>query len=170
MIDNKWFCEPNDERESWCFLILEQRNSEGDGSITGWQIGYGNPKKMTRTLSSSGSSEEEIIQGLLDEIYYCRREGILMITAERDSVPALRTHILLLGMEEASFRGVEYVCIDRLLEEHFLGLGDLDGSSGRSILELGERIGIVEDCEETELLRRIFLRIGPLLPKSFPPR
>ncbi len=170
MIGNRWFCEPDDERESWCFLVLNRGNPESS-SITGWHVGYGNPKKTTRTLSSSPSSEEEIIRELLEEIYHCRREGILVITVKRETMPALRSRVLLLGLEGVSLRGVKHVCIEELLDEYFLDLGGPDSFNISGLSGLGERIGVKTDgLGETEMAREVFLRIGPLLPEGRQPK
>lgn len=67
MLGNKWFCESDDERKSWCFLLVELNGGNAGCEIAGWQIGYGNPKKMVKTVEKSGGGEEETIKTLVED-------------------------------------------------------------------------------------------------------
>lgn len=161
MIDNKWFCEPDDQRDSWCFLVLQLE--ERDFVINGWEIGYGNPRKLIRIISSSKSSEKEIIKELLQEIYYCRRKGIQVITFGTDVLPVLRTRIILLDLKDVSLRGVKHICIEKIIKEYFLLYGF--NTSISNMLEIARKMNIeMKDLSRVELLHNLFLRIGPMLP------
>lgn len=165
MIGNKWFCEPDDERESWCFLVLEFEDRSKKLKIPGWKIGYGNPEKMVRKLEKTDCKEEEILESLLGEIHYCRRQGIPVITTEKEEILALRTR-LFLGKEETSLQKVELLNIEQLLKEHFL-VSELSSD----LSKLAERLGIEKESSgRVELLRDIFLKIGPLLPEDKLPK
>jgi len=167
MIESKWFCMPDDDREPWCFLTLEL---DAGKRITGWQAGYGNPRRITRMLGGNESSEEEIIQRLLrlfEEIRFCRRMGTTLITLGAEDLPALRTRTLLLGLDGAVLRGLKHICIERLLRDHFLGFeGGVDLPHARSILKSAESAHVETDgLKEPEVLWRLFLEVGSLLPK-----
>lgn len=168
MIGGKWFSKPDDERESWCFLILRLDSSEGDRekSIIGWQAGYGNPRKITRILNDDGSDEMETVKKLLAEMQSCRRGGVTLITLDAEFLPALRTCALLLGLNGAGLQAVRHLCVKELLEKYFLGvrLGDLSGA--RAILKLIDPSIETDDLQEVQVLWRLFLAIGPLLPKA----
>lgn len=160
MIDNKWFCEPNDQRESWCLLILQVNDHF---AINGWEIGYGNPKMLLRIISNNKSREREIIKELLRDLYYCRREGIVLITFRDDVLPMLRTRIILLNIEDVCLRGLNYICIEQLLKEYFLS-GTLNSSD---MPELVKKMSIeTSGSSQVQLLWSLFLRIGPMLPSG----
>lgn len=156
---------PDDDRAPWCFLTLELG---AEKRITGWQAAYGNPRRITRTLSGNGSSEEELIRGLFEEIRFCRRMGTTLITLGAEVLPALRTRTLLLGLDGAGLRGVKHICIERLLRDYFLGFeGGMDLPHARRILKSAESAHIETDgLKGPEVLWRLFLEVGPLLPKG----
>lgn len=163
MIGNRWFCQPDDERESWCFMVLELKQ-EDNGFLAGWEISYGNPKRTVRTLENAGSNEVEILRELVKEINYCRRKQIPVITLRDDIIPKIRTRILYSTLEEASFQGLENISIESLLRENFVGA---DLRNRQSVKGLCEELKIeTANRSETELLREAFLRIGPLVPRD----
>ncbi|KXB07755.1 hypothetical protein AKJ51_00130 [candidate division MSBL1 archaeon SCGC-AAA382A20] len=165
MIENKWFCEPDDERESWCFLVPELNTEREECRITGLEVGYGNPKKMVRKLEKTDCKEEEILEKLLGEICYCRKRGIPIITAAKKEILTLRTR-LLLGKEKTSLQKVELLNIEQLLKEHFLV-----SKLSSNLSKLAEKLGIgKESSGRVDLLREIYLRIGTLLPENKLPK
>lgn len=158
MIDNKWFCEPNEQRESWCFLFLQMNDR---CIICRWEVGYGNPTMLVRKVTNRKSREREIIKELLRELYYCREESITLITYGHDVLSMLRTRIILLDIEDTSLHGVKHISIEKLLEEYFL----LDVIKSSTMLELASKMNIRQDeSNKVQLLWHIFLRIGPMLP------
>jgi len=165
MIDNKWFCEPNDQRETWCFLSLQTENIDRQSIITGWQIGYGNPNTVNRVINADSSSANDILAGLFSEIYYCRRQGIKLVTYEENLLPILRTHAIKVALSDASLRGLHAICIENLLHTYFK-LGEFD-TSDDGLLELCGKMGIASNVEtQVELFQKILVRIGPLLPQG----
>lgn len=167
VIGNKWYCKPDDERKSWGFLSLEKKESGKSKIITGWEIGYGNPQKMVQTLSSENSDEDVVLKRLLDELSFCRRNRILLTTFD-PILPCLRTRVLKLGLSEVSLRGIKHICIKKTLEEYFSGLVKCGG-----LWELSSSLGLVKSKDnggsrlgDLELLRRLLLAIGPLLPEK----
>ena len=158
MIDNKWFCEPDDQRECWCFLILKRNNQS---VIDGWEMGYGNPSKLTRMIKNKEQTEEKIIYELLHELYRCKRETITILTYRKDDYPILRTRIALRGIREVYLCGMKHICIEKVMEEYFL----FDISENISIYELADKLKIAEENRNTvKLLWKLFLTMGPLLP------
>lgn len=168
MIGNRWLCEPDDERESWCFLTLEREDSAGKGdAFAGWEISYGNPRKIVRSLNSE-SNEKESLQDLSNELHYCRSEGITVFNFRENALPALRTHLLLNDIGVVSLRGIENIPIERLLKENFHNLELNPSKNGLdSIPRLCETVSIqTENFSNTELLWKVLLKIGPLLPED----
>jgi len=160
MIDNKWFCEPNDQRESWCFLFLQMNDH---CIICRWEVGYGNPTMFVRKVTNRKSREREIIKELLRELYCCRKEGITLITYRYDVLSMLRTRIILLNIEDVCLRGLNYICIEQLLKEYFLS-GTLNLSD---MPELVKKMNIeTSGSSQVQLLWSLFLRIGPMLPSG----
>lgn len=164
MIGNKWICEPDDKREVWCFLKLVRKRSEK--MLAGWEISYGNPEEIVRSLDSKGG-EEEILHDLLEQLYRCKSEGITVFTFGESAFQDLRTRCLLTSSNGASLRGVENLSIERLMEENFsLEVNPSEGGL-KNISSLCEALDIqIGDCSDTELLWKILLRIGPLLPED----
>lgn len=161
MIDNKWFCEPNDLRESWCFLSLDVGGWNEGSVITSWEIGYANPAKLIRKINCDESSENKVIGKLLNEIFYCRKNGIKIITYGNNVVPALRTRILVLGLAEVGLHGMDLICIEDLLSKFFLfDDNSLTGGPTSGVLK---KIGVA-DGSGAELLWRLFQKICPLIP------
>ena len=155
MIDNKWFCEPNEQRESWCFLFLKVNHFV----IDGWEVGYGNPTMLVRKVANRKSRERELIKELLQELYHCRRENIMLITYAYSALPTLRTRIILLNLKDACLHGIKYISIEKLLEEYFLLL------NSTNISELVRKMNIeMEGSSQAKLLWNLFMRIGPMLP------
>ena len=165
MIDNKWFCEPNDQRETWCFLSLQTENIDRQSIITGWQIGYGNPNTVNRVINADSSSANDILAGLFSEIYYCRRQGIKLVTYEENLLPILRTHAVQAALSDASLRGMHTICIENLLQTYF-ELGEFDPSDD-GLLELCKKMVIADNgATKIGMLHQILVRIGPLLPQG----
>lgn len=157
MIDNKWFCEPDDQRESWCFLFLKVSKHN---IIESWEIGYGNPTTLVRTLVNHKSKEKEIIKELLRELYYCRKKDVILITYSLDVLPILRTRIILLNIEDASLYRIKHVSVERLLSDYFL-----PEIMNSSLSDLVKRMGIeVKNPCQVDLLRHLLIQIGTLLP------
>lgn len=167
MIENRWFCEPDDERESWGFFSLERKESGEAETVTGWKIGYGNPEKMVRKVSNKRSDEREVLKELAKELSYCRQNQVLFVTYE-PTLPVIRTRTVILGLKEVGLRGIKHMCLEKVLERYFSGLpgrGDLRQISDLlGLIELGEERS--SEPEQLELLRRVLLAVGPLLPKK----
>ena len=163
MIENKWFCEPDDQRECWCFLILHMDYNEEDFNITGWEIGYSNPRKIVRKIKNSKSNEKQIIKELLHELYYCRKNRIILITFGVDVFPAIRTRIILMDLKDASLRRIKYISVEKLIAEYFLFY--IFNSTATALPMIIKRMNIAnEKSSDVEMLWKIFLRIGPVLP------
>jgi hypothetical protein len=162
MIDNIWFCEPNDARESWCFFAIKVKKQDGSDTIAGWEICFANPNRTVRKVADAQSDEKELLKGLLHELYYCRKNDIKIITFETNTIPILRTRIIFHDIHNISFRSLQVISIQKLLQEHlFFG----EDNSVPSISDFCSRMKIGrQDRDETELLHDIFKRIGPLLP------
>lgn len=192
MIGCEWLYKPDDDREDWCFLIIDIDESTEDYShrIAGWRIGYGNPVRMVRTTSgpSNGEvSEREIVKRLLKELQFCRDKGTKVVTVDKNLLVILRTRILLLGLK-ASLRKVRHICLGDLIERHFAGLKVSEIEDVRAILSAIEKNGgpktnfqsITEDMLLSEIDRNdgdlddskkeliefwvLFRRIGRLVP------
>ena len=158
MIDSKWFCEPNDYRESWCFLKIYQTQIKNESIISGWELGYGNPNQLTRIIKNENIDEKEIIRALFKEIFFCRKNKIKLITYEQ-SIPLLRSRVLFLKMQEISLKGISFICILNLLKQYF-SINDM-------LFQLAGKMKIkIKGIKEIEIIRNIFIRIGPLLPEG----
>jgi len=148
MIDNKWFCEPDEQRECWCFLFPQLKDNS---VIDGWEIGYGNPSKLTRKIKNKKQNEEQMIRELLCELYHCRKKCITLITYAYDVLLILRTRIILLNIKDACFHGIKHICIEKLLEEYFL-------------CNIIKSSTMIESSNQAEVLWNLFLKIGPMFP------
>ena len=192
-----WFYAPNDERESWCFLTLKIDRSvqELGGKILGWQVGYGNPKKMTRIVGEEATgceSEREVLEKILEEIRFCSYRGIKLITFNQEILSGIRTKILLLELNR-SFHGVSHVCISDLLRNYFSGLDMSKTTKGNAYevlasiqpneglddslyLNSPNELNLIEKTKtgsisnilkrEVIALWRLFLKIGPLVSRD----
>lgn len=160
MIGNKWFHEPNDSRESWGFLTINQKNNSREEPILNWKIGYGNPKKLTRMESSEESDEKERIRNLIEEIKFCMKNDVLLITLASNVIPKLRSRIFLQGIEKVRMRDLRQISIEDVFKDYFEGFDNL-----RDIRRLLESESS-EDISEPESLWTVFKSIGPMLPKS----
>lgn len=163
MIENKWFCEPNDQRECWSFLILRLDNQDRNFEIIGWDIVYANPRKLIRKLKNKKNGEKEIVNELLHEIYYCRKNNITLITFREDIIPIIRTRILLLNLNDASLRGIKYFSMEKLLKKYFLFYMSNTSTTRPSVI-INKMNVSNEKLSDVEMLWKIFLKIGPLLP------
>lgn len=162
MIENKWFCEPNDIRESWCFLSLKVNKKDVDDVISEWEICYGNPNQVTRMVTDTPSNEKELIKRLIQEIYYCRKKDIMIITFSNTVLPLLRTRIVFHGIDNISLRNVKFLSIKKILQDYFFIVRK---DAIKSVYDFAWEMNIEEgDMSETELLRDVFLKIGALLP------
>lgn len=161
MIGNKWFCQPDDKREAWCFLTLE-RDGESEGcAIRGWKVGYGNAKKMVRKSEKTACREKTALKSLLREVYHCKKQNIPIIT-RKEEAQILRTRLFFLGKEDVNLQNVEFLYMKELLKRHFVS-----SEIPSSIEGLAKRISIErKNSDKVELLRKIFLRILPLLPEE----
>ena len=148
MIDNKWFCEPDELREIWCFLNLHVNDKD---IIEGWEIGYGNPIVMMRKINHRKTNEKDIIKELLIQLYNCRKENILLITYTNNVLPILRTRILFLDIKEASLYGIKHISVEEILYTYFLY------DANQELIDKNKKI---------TFLWKLLLRIGPLLPRG----
>jgi len=165
MIDNKWFCEPNEERETWCFLTLQTKDLKGQLTLDGWTIGYGNPNTIHREIHSNGDNEREILEQLFRELYYCRRKGITLVTFGKNILPILRIRTAQRNLKDASFRGIDIICLEDLLETYFDPV--FYGTSDSGLVEVCQKINIeTNGTTNTELMLQLLLRIDPLLPQG----
>lgn len=163
MINNKWFCEPDDSRLSWCFLSLRTASRDDSPSISGWEIAYGNPVKIVKVLQSDRGNEGELIKQLLDELYLCKKHAIPVIIYEAGVFSLLRTRIVILDLKGVSLRGVKYVALKRLLDDYL----QLDEVRSQSLVEMAEQLHIeTHGKSETEILHAVFIRLGPVLPSG----
>lgn len=162
MIDSIYFCEPDDARESWFFFTLQVKKHNNDNSISGWNACYGNPNRVIRKLTDAQSDEKTTIVSLCNELFYCRKKDIPIITFERNTIPVLRTRIVCLDIHDVSFKKLHISPLEIILQNYFhLGYTD-------SILPLSIYVKELKiesrDMSESELLYKIFQKIGPLIP------
>jgi hypothetical protein len=148
MIDNKWFCEPDEQRETWCFLNLHVTEN---CIISDWEVGYGNPTMIVREIKSQKTIEIEIIKDLLTQLYHCRKENILLITYS-DVLSILRTRIFILNIKDASLYGLKHICIKEILKTYFQQVDKLNIQ--------------IKETKQIQFLWNLLLRIGPLLPRG----
>ncbi len=162
MIDSVYFCEPDDTRESWFFFTLQEKKQNDEISISGWNACYGNPNRVIRKLSDDKSDEKTTIISLCNELFYCRKKDIPIMTFERNIVPILRTRIACLGIHDVSFRKLQTISLEKILQDYF-HLSNADTIPPPSILtkELNIEQG---NMSEPELLYNIYKKIGPLIP------
>lgn len=145
--ENSWYAEPNKGREPWVILVLETNR----GRIVGWQMGFGNSQTITRIsrMRKNVNGEGEVLKELLKEIWDCKRgERNTIITYARGTLPLLRSKILQLDIKGASFGGLQHLCLERLLDQHFGGGNKWAGAD-----------------QDPKALWELFTRIGPLVPR-----
>ena len=145
MIDSKWFCEPDEQRETWCFLNLHENDN---CNIVGWDVGYGNPTTLLCEIKNQKTKEVEIIKELLIHLYHCRKDNIILITNTSDVLPILRTRILLLNVKEVCFYGLKYICIEEIMLTYF------------------QHVNLINESKQIWFLWSLLQKIGPLLPKG----
>ena len=160
MINNRWFCEPNSIREPYCFLILYKKKKANIQQITGWRIGYGNIEKIIINKKSKGKDETDIIKKLLKELFYCRKKKILIITDKEDNFSILRTRIAALNIKEANLTNIIHISLEKWITNYFKYNDDNNLQSWCKFLS------IKTDDLETRLIKNIFQRIAPLIPRG----
>ena len=162
MIDNIWLCEPNDARESWCFLELKLKKQDANDVISGWEATYANPNRVVHKANDTRSDEKESLKKLFFHIYRCRKKEIPIITFGSNVIPVLRTRILCQGIRDESLRSVKTISLQKILQDYFCFDND------NSILSASDFVAGLKieqgNATETELLYDVFTRIGPLLP------
>lgn len=164
MIDNIWFCEPNDARESWCFFTVKLKKHEANDAIASWEVCYTNPNRVIRMAGNDTPSEEELLRGLLREIYYCRKKEITLITFGENVIPLLRTRIVYHCIRDVNLRSLKVLSIQKILQDYFFFGKD---NTVSSISDFAFEMKNPPDANtETETLYEIFKRIGPLLPSG----
>ncbi len=164
MIDNIWFCEPNDARESWCFFTMKLKEIDGHQCVTGWEVTYANPTRVTYKTKNTPSTEEILLRQILFLISTCKKKGALFITYERKIIPILRSRLLCHGMCNISLRSLKILSVQQLLEDFFY-FGPTN--SILSTYDFARELKIDENgLSETELCLAIFRRLGPLLPRG----
>ncbi len=141
--DEIWYSEPDNTRIPWVFLSIKTQC----GEIVGWHVCYGNSNRVVKVVRREGDQEQEALTGLVDEIKRCKK-GTLLITYDRETLPALRRKLLKYDAR-VNLRGLRHVCIESLLKLYF-------GNTG-------ETKGVDRDPSE---LWRIFTKIGPLVPEE----
>lgn len=145
--ENSWYAEPDKGREPWVILILETNGER----IVGWQMGFGNSQTITRInrIRKNVNEEGEVLKELLKEIRDCKQgERTTLITYAQGTLPLLRSRILQLGIKGASFRGLQHLCVESLLNQHFEGGNERAGTD-----------------QDPKALWELFTRIGPLVPR-----
>jgi hypothetical protein len=162
MIDNIWFCEPNDARESWCFFSMKSKEIDSHQCIIEWEAIYANPSKVTYKAKNTPSAEETLLREILFHVSMCRKKEIPIITYERKIIPILRSRLLFHGMCNISLRNLKTLSLQDLLQDYFY-FGTTN--SFLSASDFARELKIDENgLSETELCYVIFKRMGPLLP------
>lgn len=162
MIDSVYFCEPDEVRESWFFFTLQEKKQNDDISISGWNACYGNPNRVIRKLSEAKPDEKTTIISLCNELFYCRKKDIPIMTFERNIVPILRTRIAYLGIHDISFKKLHFIPLEVILQNYFY-LSYKDSIPSLSMLVKQLKIE-TKNMSEPELLYKIYQKIGPLVP------
>lgn len=164
MIDNIWFCEPNDARESWCFFTMKLKEIDAHQSVTEWEVTYANPTRVTYKTKNTPSAEEVLLRQILFHISMCKKKEVPFITYERKTIPILRSRLLYHGMCNISLRNLKTLSIQQLLQDYFY-FGTTN--SLQSASDFAKELKIDENgLTETELYYRIFMRLGSLLPEG----
>ena len=164
MIDNIWFCEPNDARESWCFFTMKLKEIDAHSTVTEWEVTYANPTRVIYRTNNAPSTEEVLLRQILFHISRCKKKGIPIITYERKIIPLLRSRLLCHGMCNISLRSLKILSLQQLLQDFFY-FGTTNSILSAS--DFAKELKIDENgLTETELCYVIFKRIGPLLPQG----
>jgi hypothetical protein len=130
MIDNIWFCGPNDARESWCFFTMKLKEIDGHQCVTGWEVTYANPARVTYKTKNTPSAEEILLRQILFHISTCKKKRALFITYERKIIPILRSRLLCHGMCNINLGNLKILSVQQLLEDFFYFVRPFDNRHG----------------------------------------
>ena len=144
MLNNKWFCEPNPYRETYCYLTIETHDNQQ--KITRWQTATANMQSIVTTDQYQDKDERKAILELLKKLSYCIERNITLITPTNQTMPILRTRILALKISNASLTTLKTICIEHLMEKYFT-----------------EK---TTEKNNTKDMHRTFTAIAPLLPQE----
>lgn len=167
----QWQGTLDDSVEPWCFLILEM-GSESNSHIRGWELGFGNPMRLTRSQSVSPSlnlTEKEVLDQLFGELDQHRYEGMTVITPTSQTLALLRTRVLVYPQLDATaFRGLSHFNIDALIQDFFLPKVEVEFS--RMELEVDTEKQCLEDLvreiSSVELIWNLLNVLGPWVPRE----
>ncbi len=164
MINNKWFCSPDNYRESWCFLIFDNKKVKNTIEIQSWNLGYGNPHQLIKLKTSKGKQERKVINDLLQELNYCRKNHLRIITLYENDVKILRTRCIQLQIQDASLQKINYMSLEGIIQTYFT----FDYKKDESIFNQIANILNIKEKDESkpEQFRKILNKIGPLLPRG----
>jgi len=162
MIDNVWFCEPDDSGQSWCFFTMKLKEIDAHQSVTEWEVTYANPTRVVYKTNNTTSDEEILLRQILFHISMCKKKEVPFITFERKIIPILRSRLLCHGMCKISLRNLKTLSLQQLLQDYFY----FDTTNSiLSAYDLVRELKIDKNgLTETELYHVIFKKIGPLLP------
>lgn len=161
VINNKWFCEPNPYRQSYCFFYIERKNEDDQDSIKGWKSGIGNINKISKKNKKNQGDEMEIIKALIPHIKTWRKNNILVITEKEEIFPLLRTRIAALGIDEMLLSPLNSISLQHLINRYLLYHGDESISGWCTFLHIP-----LNNQDEPVLLRQILQRIIGLIPQE----
>jgi hypothetical protein len=119
MLNNKWFCEPNPFRETYCYMSIQKKTIDNYLQITGWQTATANMQSIVTMDQYQDKDEKKAIQELLKKLSYCIEKNITLITPTNQTMPLLRTRILTLNIPNVSFTTIKTICIEHLMEKYF---------------------------------------------------
>lgn len=160
MINNKWFCEPNPTRESYCFVFLNKKNKNSYQQIIGWKIGIGSIEKIHKIKQSQEEDEKTIIEKLLGEFFYCRQKNIIVVTDSVDNFPILRARIARLNIKQANLAAIKYIELESLINKYFPHKKNNNLESRHTFFPI--KVG----DDEIETIWNVFRKIAPLIPRE----
>lgn len=162
------FAAPDDTIEVWCLLMVEY--SDG-GDCVGWNIGFGNINQLVRKESRSLSAvdgEGSLLKELMEEYLHPHRNKEVrttLITPSASTLPRLRTRLLAHGFD-TSFRGLNHLCFETLIEEYFHQPESSANTHFDADMWITDNLGVLDGDQPVKELWHRVKQIGPLVPRQ----
>jgi hypothetical protein len=161
MLNNKWFCEPNPYRETYCYFLLETEKQKKQPKIIGWKAAIGNIDEITNRLDSKNQDETETLKNIIPVLFYCRKKYLTIITDKKETVSLLRTRLAMANIENTDLSSIRVISLEEYFNKYFSYTGENGLLSWCKFLSID-----ANKKKKTELIKSVYARIKPFIPKG----
>jgi hypothetical protein len=163
MLNNRWFCEPDRYRESWCFIKFDMKKDMHQTEIISWELGYGNPINLTQIKKCKQNMESEIIREILKELSYSKKNRLRVVTVYENDFRILRTRCLQLKIDYVSLQGLKFISLDSIIKRFFDFYFDDENHLFENMVDL---LNIPRGDSVVNQLQRIMMGVCSLIPQE----